>query len=227
MHLLYVQIPVAANDSGCSLHCLSAGGSLAPAGSALLWADPAAAAGGSAAASGADSVPHAAWQELGASHKKEQQQHISRLVQHAWRFLDRMHSSAAAAAADALAPPRSPVAALLRLPRSSSNASDGRGQPARRSLQLQRGGSSGLGGAAPVAAVGVTDRQLWGLEQQRGLLLLQRLLLLDLRNSPPEVAQQAAAQAAQLLPLLLADAAADPAAAEAATARLQLLLSAV
>ncbi|PRW34047.1 BEACH domain-containing lvsC isoform X1 isoform B [Chlorella sorokiniana] len=93
------------------------------------------------------------------------------------------------------------------------------------------------GDAAAAAAAGSIPQAVWvkglsqqallRLQQQRGLLLLQRLLLHALLHAPPELAQQAASQCAQLLPALLADAAAETAAAEAAAARLQLMLAAV
>ena len=166
-----------------------------------MWAAPS---GGSDATRGggsADTIPVAAWQELGAA-PKQQPQLSSALLQNAWRFLDRLHSSgAAAAAAEAGASPRSTTAALLgALPAVSEPAA----------------ASKGLG-----------EQQLLRHQQQRSFLLLHRLLLQALLQAAPERAQQAVAQAAQLLPPLLADAASDAAAAEAAASRLQLLLAAV
>lgn len=170
------------------------GASLAPGGTALLWAS-------GAVAEAGGSMPAAAWQELGAVPHSQQERFSSRLLLAAWRFLDRVHGSGAAAAAAAEATSPLAPAAL---------------------------GSSGAGGEGAAGAVpGMSTQQLAALRQQRGLLLLQRLLLYCLQHATPEMAQQAAAQAAQLLPLLLADAAVDAAAAEAAAPRLQLLLAAI
>lgn len=202
--------------------CPLAGSALAPSGSSLLWADPAAAAGDAAAAAAAGSIPPAAWQELGAA--PGQGSHADarlspRLQLAAWRFLDRLHSSGAAAAAAAEASsPSSPVAHLLRLPTASGGREQAGSRPA----------SPAAGEAAALPPVpGLSQPLLLRLQQQRGLLLLQRLLLYALLHAPPELAQQAASQCSQLLPPLLADAAAETAAAEAAASRLQLMLAAV
>lgn len=180
---------------------------------ALLWA------GDAAAAAAAGSIPQAAWAELGALPAQASQpagRLGSRLQLAAWRFLDRLHSSGAAAAAAAEATsPSSPVAQLLRLPTIGSGGSQAGSRPA-----SPKPGEAG-------APAGLSQQVLLRLQQQRGLLLLQRLLLHALLHAPPELAQQAASQCAQLLPPLLADAAAETAAADAAAARLQLMLAAV
>lgn len=223
-----------------ALHGL-AGISPAPSGSALLWADPAAAdAVGSGGTSGnrgsegtvpaavvaaPESIPAAVWRELGALpwQKAQQQQQAQQaqqarqeasghLLLTAWRFLDRLHTSGAAAAAAAeAASPGSPASILLRVTRGLAG------------LAGLAGGNGG-GGAAGL----LSEQQLMLLQQRRGLLLLQRLLLQALRHSPPELAAQAAAQAAQLLPLLLSAAGAgagEGPAAEAAAGQLHLLLA--
>lgn len=202
------------------------GASLAPSGTALLWADPAAASGDAAAAAvaaAAGSIPQAVWGELGALPNQGSQpggRFSPRLQLSAWRFLDRLHSSgaAAAAAAEASSPP-SPVAQLLRLPTIGGSSGQAGSRPA--------SPAAGETASLPAASTGLSHQTLLRLQQQRGLLLLQRLLLHALLHAPPEQAQQAASQCGQLLPALLADAAAETAAAEAAAARLQLLLAAV
>lgn len=196
---------------------------MAPSGAALLWADPAATSGDAAAAAAAGSIPQAAWGELGALPSQGSQpggRFGPRLQLAAWRFLDRMHSSGAAAAAAAEASsPSSPVAQLLRLPTIGGSSGQAASRPA--------SPAAGEAAAVPAAHTGLSHQTLLRLQQQRGLLLLQRLLLHALLHAPPEQAQQAASQCGQLLPALLADAAAETAAAEAAAARLQLLLAAV
>ena len=170
------------------------GASLAPGGAALLWASGQSAGGGTGAAAEAAGMPAAAWQELGAVPRSQQERFSSHLVQAAWRFLDRLHASGAAAAG----------AAEVGSPLAPNVDSD----------------------AGAAGAPGLSAQQLAALRQQRGLLLLQRLLLYCLQHAPPGLAQQAAAQAAQLLPLLVADVAVDAAAMQAAAPRLQLLLAA-
>jgi hypothetical protein len=111
------------------------------------------------------------------------------------------------------------VAQLLRLPTIGGSGSQAGSRPA--------SPAAGESAVLPPAVKGLSQQALLRLQQQRGLLLLQRLLLHALLHAPPELAQQAASQCAQLLPALLADAAAETAAAEAAAARLQLMLAAV
>jgi hypothetical protein len=230
-----------------ALHGL-AGISPAPSGSALLWGDPAAAdAVGSGGASGnrgsegtvpaavaaaPDSIPAAVWRELGAlpwqqaqqqqqaqQAQQAQQEASGPLLLTAWRFLDRLHTSGAAAAAAAeAASPGSPASILLRVTRGLAGLAGLAGG--------NGGGADSGGGAAGL----LSEQQLMLLQQRRGLLLLQRLLLQALRHSPPELAAQAAAQAAQLLPLLLSAAGAgagEGPAAEAAAGQLHLLLAAL
>lgn len=185
------------------------GASLAPSGTALVWAsDP-----GAASAAGDGSIPAAAWQELGAVSRVPHPAFSGRLLLAAWRFLDRLHSSGTVASE--ASSPLAAAAALLRPHRSSSTGGSRRASTLQRSLS--ESGDEGEGAAVETAR----------LLQQRGMLLLQRLLLFSLQHAPPEMAQQAAAQAAQVLPLLLADAAGEASVAEAVASQLQLLLAAV
>lgn len=208
--------------SQASLTHPTTGGGLAPSGSALLWAQPEPGSEApSAAAAGA--IPLAVWQELGAAPRGLPQEHrlSRRLLTAAWRFLDRLHSSGAAAAAAAEAgSPLSSGMALRRPSQAGDSGSSGH-------LARQAASTGCASAVAGEAATGLTPPQLARLQQQRALLLLQRLLLHALLHAPPETTQQAAAQTSQLLPPLLADAAAGAEAADAAATRLQLMLAAV
>lgn len=194
---------------------------MAPSPAALQWADSAAASGDASAGS----IPPAAWRDLGAAATPQGQAQFSRrLLLAAWQFLDRTHGGGAAAAAET-GSPSSAMAALVRSARASLGHEGGAGSEGsgRRHAASGRGADAG-------AMAGLSQQQLTRHQQQRGLLLLQRLLLHALLHAQPEAAQQAAAQAAQLLPALLADVASEAAGSDerqAAAARMQLQLGAV
>ena len=198
----------------CALLYAGCGGA-GPSSAALQWADSNSAAstdGGSSAGAAPKKVSQAAWQELGATARPQGEPPSSRLQQAAWRFLDRLQSTGAAAASTASSPAAWPP--LLHAFGSSMQLS---GYSRRGSGLALADPTAASAASGPAVLEGLSGQQAAHLERHRALLLLQRLLLAALQHAPPEAARQAAAQAAQLLPLLLPpDSASDDAAAMAA-----------